>query len=221
MGLFLTMLTCKALSREKVIEGLTSIMNYKGFTLKLKEKVNSIDGKDGHFDVTDVKNGWVQIFCPETPDDKLPQLLSKNLAAPVFEFHIHGGDFWMYQLFVSGELKDRHNPIPDYWSQIGEEEYNSWKGNSDILSHILHTPKSKIEPYIIFWNKTNIKDNHKAFTSDRFSVKDEWAMVDFQEKFGIEYPNFEKPETVDLVRLYFEKKKSKIMDFLGKFINKK
>jgi hypothetical protein len=42
----------------------------------------------------------------------LAQQLSTKLKTPVFLFHIHDGDFWMYWLFANGRQIDQFNPIP-------------------------------------------------------------------------------------------------------------
>jgi len=206
MGLFLTMLACKVSSRDDIIEALVDVMKHKGFSILSKEKVSQITGQDNQFDVTESKNEWIQVFCPETPDDSVPEQLSKKLNIPIFQFHIHDGNFWIYQLFVSGELKDRHNPIPDYWGKVSKEEKSSWKGNPDVLVSIFGVKKSKIEPYLSFWEKIK-DDNTKAFPKDKYSIRSEWAMTDFQQKFGIEYPDFEKFKEVELIRLTFKRSK--------------
>lgn len=207
MGLFLTMLTCKISSRDTVSDALVNIMEERRLTLEYITKANEITGKENQYEITNQKNGWVQVFCPETPDDKLASSLSKKLNTPVFQFHIHNGEFWMYQLFVSGELKDKHNPIPDYWKKISEKERETWNGKASTLTSIFGISGFKIEPYLILWGKDKGDNNSKAFPDDEFPVMSEWSMVDFQKKFGIIYPDFEKPETLDLLRLNFRPKK--------------
>lgn len=158
-------------------------------------------------------------FFVHIPDDSVPKELSKKLNVPVFQFHIHDGDFWIYQLFVSGELKDKHNPIPDYYEKLSEQEKKKWKGNPKVLSKILNVEVSKIEPYLIFWNENKSKSRRKAFSEDQSPIANEWAMIDFQKKFGIVYPDFEKPETLDMIRLTF--KSTKFKKFKDLFRSKK
>ncbi len=38
-------------------------------------------------------------------------------AQPVFSFHIHDGDMWIYVLHSGGLEVDQFNPIPQYWSE--------------------------------------------------------------------------------------------------------
>ncbi len=200
------MMTCRISSRDKACDALMDVMKERGLVLKTKEKVNEITGNENQFEVSAPKNGWVLVFCPETSDDKIASSLSKILNAPVFQFHIHAGTFWMYQLFVSGKLKDRHNPLPDYWKKLSEKEKKTWKGNSSVLASIFGIQKSKVEPYLEFWNE-NKADDHKAFSDDAFPIMSEWSMVDFQRKLGIRYPDFENPGSLDLIRLTLKKKK--------------
>jgi len=210
MGLFLTMMACKGPSRDKVIEAIKNILSQRGLYFDSQTKVDGITGKNNLFEITNETNGWIQVFGPEVPDDKLTQSLSEKLNVPVFQFHIHDGDLWMYELFVSGKLVDRYNPTPDYWSQVSDEERNSWKGNSKVLSSVLNIQESSVKPYLIPWTQEmlNSTSQPKAFPEDEFNITSEWAMVDFQKKLGIEYPPLGKPEKVDLVRLTFSQAKA-------------
>ena len=203
MGTFLTQLACKIDSREEVVNALIDVIRGRGFKLESKSKVSDVIELKDQYDITQVKNGWVQIFCPDVPDESIPKELSKKLNIPIFQFHIHDGDFWMYQLFSSGELKDQHNPIPDYWKKINEIEMRKWKGNPKILSQMFGVDVSKVAPYLVFWNEKK-KSNHKAFPEDQCPIANEWSMIDFQKKIGIDYPDFEKPKTLDIIRLTFE-----------------
>ena len=196
MGLFLTQLALKNDSRDSVVETIISIMKKKGFILESKDKASQITGKDNEFYITSNRKGWIQIFCPEIPEDSLPRELSKILNTPIFQFHIHDGDFWMYKLFVSGKLVDQHQPLLGYNKKLRK------KGDAKILSRIFKVKVSKIDPYLIFWENINNKDNPKAFSTDEYPIKNEWSMIDFQKKLGIMYPDFEKPN-VNMIRLKF------------------
>ncbi len=205
MGLFLTMLACKFDSRDKISDSIMKLMKKRGFLLDSKEKVKEIFGKQNQFEISNSKNGWIQIFCPEIMDDEFASSLSKELDSPVFQFHIHDGTFWMYKLFISGELKDQYNPIPDYWEIfISEKEKKKWKGNPSLISSIFNIAKYKIEPYFVEWKDINEK-NKKAFPNDEFPIVNEWSMIDFQKKLRIIYPEFDKPNTLDLIKLKFKR----------------
>ncbi len=205
MGLFLTVLACKTHSRDKVIRSVIEVMLERKYEIKEKKKVYEITGKENQFEISNSKNDWIQIFSPMIPDDKLVSELSKKLNVPVFQFHIHDGSFWMYQLFVSGNLMDRFNPIPQYWKKLTQRERETWGGNASLISSLFKIEKSKIQPYLVEWDSIRNKEI-KIFQKDEFSLMNEWGMIDFQNKLGIIYPEFDKPQTLDLIRLSFKKK---------------
>ncbi len=212
MGLFLTMLACKFNSRKKITDSIIKIMKKRGFILELKEKAKEIYGKPDQFEISNAKDNWIQIFCPEKPDSGFTSSLSIELNSYIFQFHIHDGAFWMYQLFFSGKLLDSYNPIPEYWKIfMSEKEKKMWRGNPSLLSSLFEVPKQKIEPYLIEWDKRRNK-NEVAFPEDEFPIINEWSMVDFQKKLGIIYPEFDKPNTLDLLRLKFKKIKSETVN---------
>ncbi len=208
MGLFLSIIACKIQSKDRVIKSLIEVLSKRDYALESKIKVNTLEseiiGRENLFDIIPEKNGWVQIFGPEAPDTELAKDLSQKLSAQVFLFHIHDGDLWMYELFASGELKDRHNPIPEYWEKITEEERNSWRGNASILSSVLGVQEDKVSPYLVFWDELAGQESKKAFPDDEFPITSEWSMVDFQEKIGIIYPEFDNHDIPDVIRLTFK-----------------
>src|SRR5436305_1544951 len=58
--------------------------------------------------ITSGDAGRLSLLCPAGYQkcDKLAAFLSKKLKTPVFLFHIHDGDFWMYWLFAAGKEVD-------------------------------------------------------------------------------------------------------------------
>ena len=67
--------------------------------------------------------------------DEASAYLSQQLHAPVFSFHIHDGDLWMYTLFCDGEEVDHFNPIPEYWSDdLPDEERKLWAGDAEVVA---------------------------------------------------------------------------------------
>lgn len=195
MSLFLTMLVCRVKSKDQVMKAIIKVMKKRSFELASKQKVNEITGKENQFEISDVKNGLVQVFCPETIDKNFVKELSKELDSAIFAFSIVDGTYWIYELLVSGILKDKHDPIPDYWEDISSKEKKKCKGNASVLSSLFNVPKSKIEKYLFFWD-----------LEEENEMQDPWKMVDFQKEFGIEYPDFEKPETIHLIRLTFRRR---------------
>ena len=221
MGLFLSMMACKTSNQKKVIDSLIECMSEKNIILKSKNETNHITGEENEFQVISIQKGWILVFMSDVPDEELAKNLSKKLNTPVFLFHIHNGDFWTYSLFITGELKDKHNPIPDYWKKINKKERQEWKGNPEILAEIFNIPKESIEKYLIFWDDIEDEDK-KAYSKDNYPIKNEWSMIDFQRKFGIEYPDFENQSSIKLINLVFGKKdKKRIKDWLGRLINER
>ena len=66
--------------------------------------------------------------------DELSGHLSQELQCPVFSFHIHDGDLWLYNFFVRGEQIGCFNPIPDYWGEVSDEEVQNVKGDASVIS---------------------------------------------------------------------------------------
>jgi hypothetical protein len=123
--------------------------------------------------------------------DESSAFVSRDLKAPVFSFHIHDGDFWMYILYFDGEVVDRFNPIPDYWNDnfntISEEEIDSWKGHAELLTtYIPGLGIKQIENYLIRWDLEE-DDSQKAYEDDKYARED-WQLVDFMRKLGLHYP---------------------------------
>jgi hypothetical protein len=110
--------------------------------------------------------------------DESAVFISKNLNAPVFSFHIHDGDFWMYTLFVNGEPVDQFNPIPDYFEDaLPAEEIDKFKGNVKTIAKFVPGIDTKnIEKYLVRWDLD--KENAKAYPDDEFTNKDwNWLIL--------------------------------------------
>ena len=113
--------------------------------------------------------------------------LSKELNAPVFSFHVHDGDLWMYVLFVNGAIVDQFNPIPEYWDEnIGEEEIVSWRGNATtVAKYVPGLKPESIQKYLVSWDID--EETKKAYETDEF-VNEYWQLTDFMKKVGLTYP---------------------------------
>ncbi|NLE60076.1 MAG: hypothetical protein GX616_17120 [Planctomycetes bacterium] len=204
MGLFLSMLACRSDSQDRVCEAIVDVIGRRGTPLLGKQKVDRITGEEDKYAVTLAENGWVQVFMPETPDPELAQEISRLLGAPVFQFHIHDGDLWMYELFSNGKQQDRFCQIPDYWADVDDSEKSSWQGNPSVLSSLFNVPERLLRPYFVFTQELDTAGlQEKAFPDDRFPIGSEWAMTDFQRKLAIRYPDFGQPKTVELACLVF------------------
>jgi hypothetical protein len=185
MGLFLSMAGIIGKSEGQVM---ASLIKYAKSTGGGLEKAN-LTFDDDDFCVIAETNNNTSVYYPNwlMDWDEASQFLSEDLNAPVFSFHIHDGDLWMYILFVNGEIADQFNPLPDYWDgNISEEEMNRWKGNADIVTkHVRHVKKQDIENYLVNWDLEGKPG--KAYPHDEYENED-YQLIDFMRKLGLPYP---------------------------------
>lgn len=122
--------------------------------------------------------------------DAASQYLSRKLSAPVFSFHIHDEDLWMYLLFRKGQPIDAFNPIPDYWDDnLSEEEIKYWAGDSQqVVQAVPGLASEEIENYLIRWEDPDYDEVRRAYADDEFGSADCWQLLDFMKKLGLEYP---------------------------------
>lgn len=121
--------------------------------------------------------------------NRVARFLSKTLKAPVFLFHIHDGDFWMYTLFVNGRLLDRFNPMPDYWrDDVSSHERKLWSGNAQKLARQWPDLTSRaIERYLVSWKRAPINPG-KAYPDDMYAYNDCSQLIDFMRRLGLRFP---------------------------------
>jgi len=113
--------------------------------------------------------------------------LSVDLKKPVFSFHIHDGDLWMFVLFVNGEEAVKFNPIPDYWEELEPEERAKWLPSAaDVARHAPNVQAEQLAPYLIEWPEDGLSG--KAHPDDEFEYID-WQVVDFMRRLGFRYPD--------------------------------
>jgi len=133
--------------------------------------------------------GGTTIVYPEgfTKWDELSAKLSADLQKPVFSFHIHDGDLWMFLLFVGGKEVLRFNPLPDYWGELTPEERVTWLPSADdVARYVPGVQSQQLAPYLIEWPPDGLPG--KARPDDEFGFID-WQVVDFMRQLGIDYPN--------------------------------
>jgi len=121
--------------------------------------------------------------------DEASRQLSSQLSVPVFSFHIHDEDLWMFVLYDRGEQVAQFNPLPEYWDDgIPDEERASWSGDAaTIASRIPGVEIDAISPYLRHWDLDEEAPG-KAFPEDQFHFHDCWQMCDFMRKIGLRYP---------------------------------
>src|SRR6266498_3776808 len=107
--------------------------------------------------------------------DEASQHLSTELKTPVFSFHIHDEDLWMFVLFDGGEQVAQFNPLPEYWDDsISAEDRASWSGDAEsIASRIPGIAPEAISPYLRHWDLDE-EDPGKACKEDQFHFNDCW-----------------------------------------------
>src|SRR5438045_2896456 len=115
MGLFLDLLGVASSDSHAVERALRQYVTERGGTLILddaaSDDLNTITIADNPDHKVSLVHGGSY-----TDWDAVAANLSVQLATPVFYFHIHDGDLWMYTFYVDGILKDQFNPIPAYWN---------------------------------------------------------------------------------------------------------
>jgi hypothetical protein len=126
--------------------------------------------------------------------DDAAAFLSGELKAPVFSFHIHDSDLWMYILYADGADVDQFNPVPEYWDDtIDEDERDYWKGDSSVLtSYLPHINPADIENYLVHWDE-DMDPDAKAYPDDEYHFED-FQLTDFMRKLQLPFPlndNFE------------------------------
>jgi len=186
MGMFLSLSGIIGKTKNEVLLSLTNFAKSCNGSLE-KENLTLENDNCG---VVKEANGNTTIYYPNyfLDWDKSSEFISRELNAPVFSFHIHDGDLWMYTLYYDGQIVDQFNPIPDYWSEdISKEEIESWKGNAlTITKYIPYVKPKDIENYLVRWDLKN-EEELKAYPEDEF-VNEDWQLLDFMKKLRFDYP---------------------------------
>jgi hypothetical protein len=122
--------------------------------------------------------------------DEVSLQISKALGKPVFSFHIHDGDLWMYRFFVDGEEVDNFNPIPEYWGDVSQEESETWAGNPSLIAdHWPDIREEDVKNYLVHWELDDLSDpNRKAHPDDEYCIGEGCQLCDFMRRLGLVYP---------------------------------
>jgi len=185
MGLFLSMSGIIGKSETEVEICLRKYAENNSGGLENAE----LDHLDDNFCVISENKNNTTIFYPYgfLEWDDISIFISAELKCPVFSFHIHDGDLWMYLLYNNGKVIDQFNPIPDYWDDnLSDKEIAEQKGNAKLISELIPNVKIEdIDKYLVRWNLED--DEWRAYPDDEFENID-WQVVDFMKKVGLEYP---------------------------------
>lgn len=87
--------------------------------------------------VSSSEKNWVSVFDERADDQdeeeiqRVGQTLSRSLSTPVFAFLVHDSDVFRYWLYVNGELADKYDSRPDYFSSIAADARAKLAGKPD------------------------------------------------------------------------------------------
>lgn len=187
MGEFLSLSGVSGAGMNQVEQALHTFFKAEGMNLS---QANELDGDPYEFLIlADSGNGKVSVQYPDdVMDFETPSIvLSQALKTPVFGFHIHDGDFWMYLLFAAGEDVDRFSPVPDYFvDDASDDEVAAFKGDAAaICRHWPGVDESIIAPYLVTWEEA---ENDKAHPDDLFGYGADHQLEDFMRRLGLPFP---------------------------------
>lgn len=186
MGEFVSVSGVIGADRREVLEALhTQVALKRGI---LEAEPTSIADDDTM--VLCSAHGNTTIFFPENDLSwwETSQALSQLLSVPVFAFHIHDGDLWMYELYRNGEKIDAFNPIPDYWIEISDQERRDYQGNARVVCECVPAvAPADISDYFVTWDLNDDKPG-KAYPADEHAYGEAWQLLDFMRKLKLPYP---------------------------------
>jgi hypothetical protein len=189
MGLFLSMSGVVGGDEDSVLDGLRAYAEEDGGSL---EDAILTPQDDGCLVLSEGVGGVSVLYPSDFFDwDSAAEFLSRRLKRPVFSFHIHDGDLWMYLLYENGDVVDQFNPIPDYWQELEDEERRSWQGNAaEVARRVPGLVSEQISRYLVHWGDDVFegRERKKAYPADQFYYGDDWQLVDFLGKLGLDYP---------------------------------
>ena len=188
MGMFLSMSGVMGATASEVESALTQYALKRGGTLEPDPSSDS----DNSLILSEEVNG-VCVVYPGTffEWDDASAFISLQLGKPVFSFHIHDGDLWMYLLYQHGKVIDKFNPLPEYWEELEKSEVSTWKGNAALVASLIPTlDPAKIAKYLVPWGDEILSSDvrKKAYPEDEFFYGDDWQLVDFLKRLGLDYP---------------------------------
>jgi hypothetical protein len=185
MGMFLSLSGVIGRTQEQVRDSLTKYASMVDGGLQEADLTTN----DTNCCVIEQSHNNTTVFYPYNyvEWEKSSEFISRELNAPVFSFHIHDGDLWMYVLYVNGQIVDQFNPIPEYWDEnLSDEEIQSWKGDASVVAKYIAQPPGTIANYLTRWH-LDAELSEKAYDDDEFGCED-WQLLDFMKKCGLPYP---------------------------------
>lgn len=188
MGLFLSMSGIANATAAEVKNSLRQYAVSHGGSLT---ECEATDNSSDFLILSERQRGRITVVYPSgfTDWEGASAHISRSLSVPVFFFHIHDGDLWMYVLYFHGEDVGRFNPVPAYWSgEISDADRESWRGDASVIAK--YWPDSRIETiekYLVPWNLDD-ESPGTAYPGDEFNYGDSWQMLDFMKRLELDYP---------------------------------
>jgi len=186
MGLFLSLSGVINADSDDVKKALSSFAQNQNGGFELAEGSTN----EPNIGVITITGSNITVMYPDGffEWDAVSKDISEKLGKPVFSFHIHDGDLWMFVLFQSGKEIGRFNPVPGYWEELPPREKEKWRGDASLIADLIPALSAdSIARYFVEWD---LEDENlaKAYPDDEFSIGDCWQMCDFMKKVGLEYP---------------------------------
>ena len=192
MGIFLSMSCVARRSPRQVEHALKTFAAKKRMEFSPSEDGNEgdflclIDSLQGHVTALYPDNFY---FCSDASEH-----LSSRLKTSVFAFHIHDGDFWMFELYTKGRQVDQFNPMPDYWDEnLPIEEVAHWRGDpARVAQYWPGVKEEDLRNYLVRWDRQD-PDPPKAYPEDEHRIGEDMQLFDFMSKLGLDYPYNREP----------------------------
>lgn len=187
MGLFLSASGVLSPDGNAVRNAIASYVAATGGTFERRAGTTN----DRNIGVMQASESTTTVLYPDgfSDWDDLSKFLSVELKRPVFSFHIHDGDLWMFVAFNDGKEVAWFNPIPDYWEQVDDEERNRWAGNAQsVASLVPGLAAGSIERYFVPWTEDVLAAVQKSYDDDEFAIGVDWQLIDFMRRLGFVYP---------------------------------
>ena len=135
MGLFLAMSSVVGANAAEVE---ASVRDYVATRQGLLERETAGVPEEQEGRLLESEGGATIVYPSHfTEWDEVSAKLSTDLKKPVFSFHIHDGDLWMFILFVNGKEAAKFNPISFYWEELEPEERARWLPSAaEVARHV-------------------------------------------------------------------------------------
>lgn len=146
------------------------------------------------------------VLFPEYGEN-VSKFLSEAMTASVLFTHIYDEKFWVYLLFVNGQLEDCFNPVPDFYSPVPKQQFSIWRGDAArVCRSFPGLQTERIANYLRFWD--DLKEGETfAYPEDKHAYRDGRQATDFIRRIGFAAPELEEKQA-DFKEEGFSKKQT-------------